>query len=230
VSKSILDSIKVYILGCVGLLFLAVLFLTYRIKWRELENQSNKNSHDFVFNKPAKIISFWHGRQLLIPLVYWSHRSKIKNVVQALISLHSDGRLIAFIVGLLGVKNIAGSSSRGGKEATLTLIERLKLGDSVALTPDGPKGPISKSKPGILKLAATTGAPIYPLSYSANKFWRFKSWDKMILPKPFARVEVVVGRKMIVTEQLSDGNIDRLLNEVDERLNEAEREADAAWS
>jgi len=230
VIKSLLDSIKVYTLGCLGLFFLLALFLTYRIKWRELDGASDSSSDNFVFNKPAKIISFWHGRQLLIPLVYWSHRSHIKNIVQSLISLHSICRLIAFIVGLLGLKNVACSSSRGGKEATLTLIERLKLGDSVALTPDGPKGPISKSKPGILKLAATTGAPIYPLSYSADRFWQFRSWDKMILPKPFARVEVVVGRKMIVTEQLSDGNIERLLNEVDERLNEAEREADSAWS
>lgn len=222
--KQIVDSLKVFLIGSLGVLLLLGIYSTVRIRWRSLGASQKRD----VFEKPAKIVVLWHGRQFIIPMVFWRFRSNLKNKFHALISLHSDGRLIAFVVRFFGIHNVSGSSTRGGKEATLALIEKLKAGDSIALTPDGPKGPIYKSKPGVLKMSYATGAPILPVSFAATKYWQFKSWDKMMLPKPFSRVEIVVGRPYLVTEELSDDNINRLLEEVDTRLNEARQEADAA--
>jgi lysophospholipid acyltransferase (LPLAT)-like uncharacterized protein len=227
--KGIISTIKVYVLGLLGFLILIALYSTLRITWRYLDGVPDRNSTDFVFNRNAKILAFWHGRQLVIPLAYWAHSSSFKSKIHALISQHSDGRLIAFVIRLLGVLNVAGSSSKGGKEATLALIEKLRQGDSIAITPDGPRGPINKIKPGILKLADVSGAPIYPISYSAERYWQFKSWDKMILPKPFSRVCIVVGRPVLIAEKLNDENISRLTMDVEERLNQVEKEADSAW-
>lgn len=227
--KEIISTIKVYVLGSLGFVVLIALYSTLRVSWRYLDVSSDRDSTEFVFNRNAKILAFWHGRQLIIPLAYWAHRSSLKSKIYALISLHSDGRLIAFVIRLLGVFNVAGSSSKGGKEATLSLIEKLKQGDSIAITPDGPRGPINKIKPGILKLADVSGAPIYPISYSAERFWQFRSWDKMILPKPFSRVQIIMGKPLVISGPLSDENIATFSTEVEASLNQVEREADSAW-
>lgn len=222
--KKLLEFLKIYLLGTLAALLLMLIHRSLRIKWRTITPEGLT-----VFESPPKIIAFWHGRQLMIPMEYWAFKSKNKIPVNALVSMHSDGRLIAFTIGLFGVRNVAGSSSKGGGEATKILIEKLRSGESVGITPDGPRGPINQAKPGTIRIAAATGAPIYPISFSARKRWQFGSWDRMILPKPFSEVVIVVGQPLRVTEELSDSNIARLTNELNERLLQVEQEADSEW-
>ncbi len=222
--KQLLDVLKIYVLGSLAALLLMAIHKSLRIKWRTLSSEGAT-----IFESPAKIIAFWHGRQLMIPMEYWAFRSPKKNPVNALVSMHSDGRLIAFAISLFGVRNVAGSSSKGGSEATKLLIDKLRSGESVGITPDGPRGPIHQAKPGAIKIAATTGCPIYPISFSAKKRWQFGSWDKMILPKPFSEVVIVIGEPFTIKEELNDTSLARLTNELNERLLSVEREADATW-
>lgn len=182
-------SLSVIIVGVIGA---ALLFLIARtVRWRRVKNGSGDEID--LSNLPSKIFVLWHGRQLMMPILYGKHSRELRRKLYTLISSHRDGRIISVAARLLGVHSVAGSSSRGAVEASRKLVELLNQGCDICITPDGPRGPVAQFKEGSLRIAQLTGAKIYPVSYGANSFWQFKSWDKMILPKPFARGCYVVG-------------------------------------
>src|SRR5690606_11933098 len=92
---------------------------------------------------------------------------------------------------------------------------------SVVLLPDGSKGPVYEAKAGVVALARLTGAPIVPMSYWADRFWRLGSWDRMIVPKPFARVAVAVGEPIWVPRDLTDEQLEAKRVEVQNALDAA---------
>ena len=131
------------------------------------------------------IFAFWHGQ--LLPLL-WLHRSEGVRIV---ISAHRDGEIVARIGERLGHRTIRGSSSRGAARALLGIVRELEQGVEVAVTPDGPRGPARKFATGALVAAQRVGAPIIGIGVSASSAWRLRSWDRFMIPKPFARVNVV---------------------------------------
>jgi lysophospholipid acyltransferase (LPLAT)-like uncharacterized protein len=133
------------------------------------------------------IFSLWHGH--LLPLL-WHHRG---SRVAILISEHRDGELIARTAQWLGYNLIRGSTTRGAERALLSLVRELKSGREVAITPDGPRGPARKFAPGALIAAHRSQAPILPVAASADRAWRLGSWDRFVIPKPFARITVAYG-------------------------------------
>src|SRR5438105_10489802 len=133
------------------------------------------------------IFSLWHGQ--LLPLL-WHHRGEN---IAVLISEHRDGELIARVADSLGYRLIRGSTSRGAERALLGLVRDLREGREVAVTPDGPRGPACKYAPGALIAAHRAGAPILPIAAHTSDAWRLKSWDRFMIPKPFARVTVAYG-------------------------------------
>lgn len=133
------------------------------------------------------IFSLWHGQ--LLPLL-WHHRNED---IAVLISEHRDGELVARVADSLGYRLIRGSTSRGGERALLGLVRDLREGREVAVTPDGPRGPARKYAPGALIAAQRAGAPILPIAAHATRAWRLRSWDRFMIPKPFARVIVAYG-------------------------------------
>jgi lysophospholipid acyltransferase (LPLAT)-like uncharacterized protein len=133
------------------------------------------------------IYTLWHGE--LLPLL-WLHRHEGVAVV---ISEHRDGEIVARIAETLGYETIRGSTSRGGSRALIGLMRALDNGRDVAVTPDGPRGPAHVFAPGAAIAAQRTGASILPTRASASRAWRLKSWDRFLVPKPFARVDVVYG-------------------------------------
>jgi len=126
------------------------------------------------------IYAFWHGT--MFPLIY-THRNKGINV---LVSEHTDGEYIAKIIESLGYKTIRGSNIDSGMKPFLELF-RLKNGECLAITPDGPKGPRHKVKEGIIRIAKHTQMPIIPVTVNIEKKIKFDSWDKWALPLPFSR-------------------------------------------
>lgn len=131
--------------------------------------------------------AFWHGQML--PLL-WLHRDE---GVAILISSHRDGEIIARIGERLGFRSVRGSSSRGAGRALLGLVRELTSGREVAVTPDGPRGPAERFAPGTLVAAQRAGAAIVPVAAHAASAWRLKSWDRFMIPKPFARITVAYG-------------------------------------
>jgi lysophospholipid acyltransferase (LPLAT)-like uncharacterized protein len=138
------------------------------------------------------IFSLWHGH--LLPLI-WHHRGQR---VAILVSEHRDGELIARLARSIGYRLIRGSTTRGGERALLALVAELRSGAEVAITPDGPKGPARSYASGALVAAQRAGAPILPIAAHADRAWYLSSWDRFMIPKPFARVTVAYGPPTLV--------------------------------
>jgi lysophospholipid acyltransferase (LPLAT)-like uncharacterized protein len=131
------------------------------------------------------VFAFWH-RSLLIAAY------RFRNLdIAILISRSFDGELIARTVELLGFKAIRGSSSRGGSIALRQMAEAYRAGHRCALTADGPKGPMMIAKPGTAQLAQLVGAPVGAFYLLPDRAWELKSWDRFLIPKPFARVRIL---------------------------------------
>lgn len=133
------------------------------------------------------IFVLWHGE--LLPLL-WQHRGEGVVVV---ISEHRDGEIIARIAESLGYSTVRGSTSRGGSRALIGLMREIAAGRNAAVTPDGPRGPAHVFAPGAAIAAQRTGTPLLPVRCVASRAWRLKSWDRFMIPKPFARVEISYG-------------------------------------
>ena len=133
------------------------------------------------------LFTLWHGE--LLPLL-WHQRGENVAIV---ISEHRDGEIIARIAESLGYATVRGSSSRGGSRALIGLMREIDAGRDGAITPDGPRGPARVFAPGAAVAAQRTGALIAPIRAQASRAWRLKSWDRFLIPKPFARVRVSFG-------------------------------------
>jgi len=129
----------------------------------------------------------WH--EALLPLL-WHHRDQ---GIAILVSEARDGRILSEYAARLGYRHAAGSSTRGGMLAFLQAARLLEEGIPVAITPDGPRGPRRVVKPGILAAAQRVGVPILPIHAETNRAWRLRSWDRFLIPKPFAKVRVGYG-------------------------------------
>jgi hypothetical protein len=117
-----------------------------------------------------------------------------------MISRSRDGEIIARVCRSFRLGAVRGSSSRGGREAFLEMKDLLEIGNRVAFTPDGPKGPLREVQQGVLVLAQMTGRPIVPVAYGAKRRWVFKgSWDEYLVPKPFNRIAMVYGEPIRVS-------------------------------
>jgi len=130
----------------------------------------------------------WHSELLISPQVYKKLRKKQKTA--AIIAQHHDGELIARTLKFLGILPLRGSSRKGAKAVLMAAIKSLKEGYSVMITPDGPKGPRYSMSDGAVALALRSSLPIMLVNYQANHYWQLKSWDKFVIPKPFATLNI----------------------------------------
>jgi lysophospholipid acyltransferase (LPLAT)-like uncharacterized protein len=135
--------------------------------------------------------ALWHNRLLIFPLVL--RRFFPQRHGAALISASRDGDLLTDGIQRFGYEVVRGSSSRLGASAILQLGEVLASHGDVVITPDGPRGPAYELGPGIIFLAQKTGAPVLPVNLEYSSCWRIKSWDRFIVPRPFAKVRVIIG-------------------------------------
>lgn len=134
------------------------------------------------------IYALWHAA--MVPLL-WLHRGER---VTLLVSGHGDGGLLAAAAAPWGYRVVRGSSTRGGAAAYRRVLTTLAGEESVAVTPDGPRGPARIAKAGVVAAAQHSGVPIVPVAMHATRSWCARSWDRLAVPLPFARVRVVYGR------------------------------------
>ena len=165
--------------------------------------------------------AFWHGRMMMIPLG-WARMARM----HMLISAHRDGRIIAGAVAYFGIDTIAGSTRRGGSAALRTMLKRLKEGDCVAITPDGPRGPAMTASIGIINVARLAQAPIVPITYATSRRRIMPSWDRFHLALPFGRGIFLWGEPIEVAADLDEAGLDRLRRLVEERMGAMVRDAD----
>ena len=139
---------------------------------------------------PRLIWAFWHNSLFVIPHLlnhYLSHRPG-----SALTSASQDGEILAAFLERFNVRPIRGSSSRQGAAALLEMKRLIEQGFDVAITPDGPRGPLYHLNPGVITLAQKTGALIMPIRVHYSRCWRLKTWDAFEIPKPFATVTIAL--------------------------------------
>ena len=127
-------------------------------------------------------------------------------------------RIAAYAMSKFGLKSIPGSSSKGGAEALRKLIKAGKQGHHMAISLDGPKGPIYESKSGIIKVAQHTGYPILPLVLCCNKKFTFNSWDKMFLPLPFSKCYILVGDLMYIPKDSTREDLESYRNMLQNKM------------
>jgi lysophospholipid acyltransferase (LPLAT)-like uncharacterized protein len=125
-----------------------------------------------------------------------------------LASRHADGELMTRVCRQLKFRVIRGSTTRGGSTALLGLIRHTD-GTHVALTPDGPTGPRRRFKAGAVALASTTGLPLIPVGCASSNAWRARSWDRLIIPKPYSTAYFVTGPAIHVPPGLDRDGLQR---------------------
>jgi lysophospholipid acyltransferase (LPLAT)-like uncharacterized protein len=166
------------------------------------------------------IVAFWHGRLLMMPFVYPGYSATI------LISQHRDGEYIARIALRLGFRVVRGSATRGGVRAFRELLQSLRDGHHVAITPDGPRGPRGQVKSGVIELSRLSGMPVLPVAFGAWPRKILKSWDGFLVPYPFGRGVYVWGEPLYVPPDADAAAVEGFRMCLAERLDLLVAEAD----
>jgi lysophospholipid acyltransferase (LPLAT)-like uncharacterized protein len=145
------------------------------------------------------LMAFWHGRSIMLPFVYRGRGACIMN------SQHRDGEIVSRVLAGFGIQSTRGSSTRGAVPGFLGLVRASRRGMDIALIPDGPRGPAGVAKGGAAELAVATGAPLFPMAVSCSNAWRLGTWDRLLLPRPFSRMVLVVGEPILASSAVSAG-------------------------
>jgi lysophospholipid acyltransferase (LPLAT)-like uncharacterized protein len=169
--------------------------LRYSISWEQAPSPPNA-----IFEKPV-IYSFWH-RAVFPSAWLWRNLG-----IAVMVSRSFDGEYIARTIEKLGFVAVRGSSSRGGGRALLGLKEYLEKDAAVAFTIDGPRGPKYVAKPGPVLLSRASGLPMAAFYVAIDDAWVLRTWDQMVIPKPFAKALVRVSAKVQVPGDADDAQM-----------------------
>jgi lysophospholipid acyltransferase (LPLAT)-like uncharacterized protein len=167
------------------------------------------------------IYAVWHGRILMIPwLSARMSRTHGARSARVLASRSRDGEMMARFASRFGLSVVRGSSSRGGAQALRALAGAVRAGEDVAVIPDGPRGPRERLQAGVVVLASITGAPVVPLGFAARPAQHLASWDRFLVPYPFARAALVFGKAITVARhadrETTRSSLEAALREVTE--------------
>ncbi len=184
--------------------FFTVLGLSCKTKWHGRGHIEKLKAE----SKPW-IYSTWHNN---VSTGAWVIRNQNIGIM---ISDSKDGEIVNRCVRKFGNYGIRGSSSRGASAATRAALKVLRKGDSIGITPDGPRGPRHELQEGILFLAAASGAPIIPFHVECDRQKVFeKSWDGHKIPKPFTTVHAMVGEPIYIDKAELKANPEKVKSDV----------------
>ena len=161
---------------------------------------------------PSSIAPFWH--RCVFPATYFFRRRGIS----VMTSRSFDGEYIARIIARFGFDPVRGSSSRGGVRALLGMHTVIERGGVAAFTIDGPRGPVYVAKPGPVLLARNTQAPIYCFYVAVNRAWVLNSWDRFMIPKPFARAHIRWSAPITVPREAGSEEMSALHQQMQQAL------------
>lgn len=170
------------------------------------------------------IYPFWHRCVLGATWIFRRRNFAV------LTSKSRDGEFIARVIQRFGFVPIRGSSSRGGQRGLLEMHSFVENGGGAAFTIDGPRGPRYVAKRGPVLLARTTGVPITAFYVAMEKAWVLRTWDAMIIPKPFSRAYIRVARKIFVARDVDDDGLAAAHVEMQEALERVTAYADSQFS
>ena len=180
--------------------------LRYSISWEE-----SPSPPDATYETPV-IYAFWH-RAVFAAAWLWRRTG-----IAVIVSRSFDGEYIAQTIEKLGFGVVRGSSSRGGATALLGLKSQLESGASVAFTIDGPRGPKYVAKPGPVLLSRASARPMAAFYVALSDAWVLKTWDALMIPKPFSKALVRFSAKMRVPREADDRQMEEFQRQLQSAL------------
>lgn len=172
-------------------------------------------------NKPI-IICFWHSRLIANAFGWQSDKP-----LHQLSTPHRDGKIAAATYNRLGVKTIWGSTSKGGSEAVRGMLKVLKSGGIVSITPDGPRGPRQRMQKSAVDLARMSGSVIIPVSNSMSPCKILDTWDRMVVPLPFAKGIFAIGQPVEVPRDATPEQLENIRITMEQSLNQLTQNLDS---
>jgi lysophospholipid acyltransferase (LPLAT)-like uncharacterized protein len=172
------------------------------------------------------IFAVWHNRLAFSVIVYrWLFQNDDRpRRLAALVSASRDGALLSAALEDFGVQPVRGSSSRRGPQALLELTSWAERGFDLAITPDGPRGPLYRVQPGAIAIARYTGLPLIPVSMNVRGKVELRSWDRFQLPLPLGVTSIEFGPLLRVGPG-DDAQLEPLQAELQRRLEAITRDA-----
>lgn len=178
-------------------------------------HHKNPDRENHIRGLPGKyILTLWHGR--IFYLLF--HCRDLANLY-LLVSPSQDGDILARLGKLLGYSVIRGSSFKKAVPSARSLIKVLRREGRIAIIADGSRGPRCKVQPGLLQIAAITGAPVIPLTFGAKRKWILDSWDRFVLPVPFTRCTVNSGDPIQIPRPIDEESLQKKQLELESILN-----------
>jgi hypothetical protein len=170
---------------------------------------------DHIHSEAPIVTVTWHNRLLFFPVMFprWIRKKTI-----AIVSASRDGQYVTDLIRYFGLKSLRGSSSRRGAPVFREAVKALKQGYHVSFTPDGPRGPKYRMSRGPVRLASMTGSRIIPISVNYSSYWQLKSWDNFQIPKPWAKIILVLGPAVEVPPEIDDKEIEEYRKIVENAL------------
>jgi len=215
------ERVKLWLITWAGYLFIRVVCATLRYAFFP---EPGCVAPDLNSAPPSTIWCFWH--RSVIPAAYRFRGQKLA----VMTSRSFDGEYIARIIQKLGFIAVRGSSSRGAVGAMFGMREQLEQGHPVVFTIDGPRGPRYVAKPGPVLLAKKTGVSINCFYVAVERAWILKSWDQMIIPKPFSKAAVYASGPIYVPAGATDEQMTALHQQMQEALERCRLGAEKAFS
>ncbi|NTW63145.1 MAG: DUF374 domain-containing protein [Chlorobiaceae bacterium] len=187
---------------------LKLLYKSLRITVSAFEETARTEKSQILF-------AFWHGKMV----TGWILARKIftQSTIHAVVSLSDDGQMLSDTLSNLGFSLIRGSSSKGSNEVKAAILQALQSGEIIAITPDGPRGPVHQFKYGIVRIASEQQIPIIFASISYADAWKLKSWDSFEIPRPFSRVTITL-ETITVPEFNNETTLRNFSKELSERF------------
>ena len=216
------------ILAYIIVFYMKLIYYTSKKRYKNLDIFLNS-----LRNGEAILISSWHNTIMLMPLLmYQIKRIKNHKEINSLSSKHGDGKIVGNVMNKLNFVNISGSSNSGNKKdrgITINdlkkIIKNLKKGHSLAITPDGPRGPKYKINSQIVNIARLSGGKILPCSCHISKSIRLNSWDQFVFPMPFSKLNYFFDDKIEIPKSLTAEEIEKKNLEIEERIIFCRKEA-----
>ena len=179
------------------------------------------------YRKKPAIFVFWHGRSMMLSPIIAVGRMR----GYAISSQHHDGRIMAKVQRLFGLRPLYGSTSNGGLSVLRGGVRVLMDGRySLCISPDGPGGPSLRVQDGALYFSKMTGAPIIPVCFSASRAKFVNRWDRYLVAKPFSRITCVVGQPVFVPRRATDSEFESVRKSLEDYMVETIHKMDAEFN
>ncbi len=176
--------------------------------------------------RPAVFV-FWHGRSMMLSPIIFLGRMR----AYAVASKHSDGRMMAKLQRLFGLKPVYGSSSDGGLSVLRQGVRVLRDGRySMCISPDGPGGPSMRVQDGALYFAKMTGAPIIPVCFSASHAWFQSRWDRYLVALPFSKITCKVAEPIFIDPKADTDDMEKVRKQIEDIMVRQVREMDGEFN